>query len=42
LNTTPTEPNSFFSRPEHLGHVDSASSLNACTASNLLSHSVHA
>jgi hypothetical protein len=42
LNTTPTELNSLRSRPEHLGQVVSASSLNACTASNRLPHSVHA
>jgi hypothetical protein len=42
LNTTPTLPNSLRSRPLHFGHSVSASSLNACTASNRLSHSVHA
>jgi hypothetical protein len=42
LNTTPTELNSLRNRPEHFGQVVSASSVKAWTASNLLSHSVHA
>ena len=42
LKTTPTLPKSLRRRPLHSGQVVSASSLNACTASNRLLHSVHA
>ncbi|EHI14450.1 hypothetical protein KEK_03411 [Mycolicibacterium thermoresistibile ATCC 19527] len=42
MNTTPTLPKIFRSRPEHFLHVVNASSVNACTASNRSPHSVHA
>jgi hypothetical protein len=42
LNTTPTDPNTLRSRPEHSGQTVSASSLNDCTISKRWSQTVQA
>jgi hypothetical protein len=42
LNTIPTEPKTLRSRPPHVSHTVSASSVKDWTASKALPHSVQA